>query len=275
MDRTPIAHLAPAGGTAEAPPYLPQGDECEVFAHAAAARLPVLLKGPTGCGKTRLVEHMAARLGRPLVTVSGHDDLGAADLTGRHLIEGGDTRWHDGPLTRAVREGAVFYLDEVVEARKDITVVLHPLADDRRVLPLERTGERLAAAPGFLLVVSYNPGYQNLLKGLKPSTRQRFVALSLDYPAPALERRIVASEGGCDDATAARLVSLAQALRRLTDQDLEETASTRLLVMAARLAAQGLPLGRAVRVAVVEALTDDPATRDALREVVRAVIGGD
>lgn len=257
----------------EPPYYAAQGAECALFEQAHAAKLPLLLKGPTGCGKTRLVEHMAARLGRPLITVSGHDDLSAADLTGRHLIAGGDTRWCDGPLTRAVREGAVFYLDEVVEARKDITVVLHPLADDRRVLPLERTGELLPAAPGFMLVVSYNPGYQNLLKGLKPSTRQRFVALTLGYPEPALERQILCTEGGCDDGTARQLVALGQALRRLTDHDLEETASTRLLVMAARLHGQGLPLAAAARAAVLEALTDDAGTLAALAEVQRAVLG--
>ncbi len=267
MDRTPPEALRDPRA------YLPQGGECELFARAHAARLPLLLKGPTGCGKTRLVEHMAQRLGRPLITVSGHDDLGAADLTGRHLIVGGDTRWCDGPLTRAVREGGIFYLDEVVEARKDITVVLHPLADDRRQLPLERTGELLDAAPGFMLVVSYNPGYQNLLKGLKPSTRQRFVALTLGYPAPALEARIVATESGCDTATATRLVALAQALRRLTEHDLEETASTRLLVMAARLHVGGLPLAEAGRSAVLESLTDDAATLAALHEVQRAVLG--
>ncbi|MCU0929262.1 MAG: AAA family ATPase, partial [Burkholderiaceae bacterium] len=164
---------------AAVPFYAAQGAECALFEHAFERRLPLLIKGPTGCGKTRFVEHMAARLGRPLVTVSCHDDLSAADLVGRHLIAGGDTVWSDGPLTHAVREGAICYLDEVVEARKDTTVVLHPLADDRRVLPLERTGETIAAAPGFMLVISYNPGYQNLLKGLKPSTRQRFVALAL------------------------------------------------------------------------------------------------
>lgn len=257
----------------EVPYYAAQGEECVLFEQAFGARLPVLLKGPTGCGKTRLVEHMAARLGRPLITVSGHDDLGAADLTGRHLVAGGDTRWCDGPLTRAVREGAIFYLDEVVEARKDITVVLHPLADDRRQLPLERTGELLDAAPGFMLVVSYNPGYQSVLKGLKPSTRQRFVALSLDYPAPELERRIVQAEGGCQAEAAAALVRLATALRRLTDHDLEETASTRLLVMAARLHARGVPLAQAARHAVLEALSDDATTQAALHEVLRALIG--
>ena len=183
--------------------------------------------------------------------------------------------WADGPLTRAVREGAIVYLDEVVEARKDTTVVLHPLADDRRVLPIERTGELLKAPPEFMLVISYNPGYQNLLKGLKPSTRQRFTALTLGYPTPAVERAILEREGRASPALAARLVQLAQALRRLTDHDLEETASTRLLVMAARLVASGLPLRDACHAAVVDALTDDADTLQALDEVVRAVIGDD
>ncbi len=272
MSTGAVAALKPQAGPGAAPYYAPQGDECALFEHAAAARLPLLLKGPTGCGKTRLVEHMAARLGRPLVTVSCHDDLSAADLVGRHLIVGGDTLWSDGPLARAVRQGAICYLDEVVEARKDTTVVLHPLADDRRVLPIERTGELVPAAPGFMLVVSYNPGYQNALKGLKPSTRQRFVALSLGYPKAEIERRIVATEGGVDDGVAAQLVRLAQAMRRLTDHDLEETASTRLLVMAARLHAGGLPLRAAAHAAIVEALTDDAETIAALDEVVLAVL---
>ncbi|MBL8309235.1 MAG: CbbQ/NirQ/NorQ/GpvN family protein [Burkholderiales bacterium] len=257
----------------DTPYYAPQGQECEVFDHAFRCELPLLLKGPTGCGKTRLVEHMARRLGRPLITVSGHDDLAAADLTGRHLIVGGDTRWCDGPLTRAVREGAIFYLDEVVEARKDVTVVLHPLADDRRSLPLERTGEHLHAAPGFMLVASYNPGYQHLLKGLKPSTRQRFVAITLAYPPPELEERIICRESSCSPHVAAQLVALARALRRLTDHDLEETASTRLLVMAARLHHRGMKLEDACGAAILEALTDDAVTRAALYEVQRAVLG--
>ena len=265
--------LMSARQVAAVPYYAAQGSECMLFEQAHASRLPLLIKGPTGCGKTRFVEHMAARLGRPLVTVSCHDDLSAADLVGRHLIGGGDTVWCDGPLTRAVREGAICYLDEVVEARKDTTVVLHPLADDRRVLPIERTGELVAAPPEFMLVVSYNPGYQNALKNLKPSTRQRFVALALDYPEAAIERRIVATEGGVDDITAARLVQLADALRRLTEHDLEETASTRLLVMAARLVAAGMPAPQACRAAIVDALTDDEDTADALAEVVRAVFG--
>ena len=181
---------------AELPAYVPSGNECALFEHAWRARLPVLLKGPTGCGKTRFVAHMAARLGLPLHTVACHDDLTAADLTGRYLLKGGDTVWTDGPLTRAVREGGICYLDEVVEARKDVTVVLHPLTDDRRILPLERTGEELVAPPGFMLVVSYNPGYQTLLKALKPSTRQRFVAIEFDFLPPEQEIAVVAAESG-------------------------------------------------------------------------------
>lgn len=263
-----------AGAAArDLPFYAEQGDECALFAQCHAQQLPLLIKGPTGCGKTRFVEHMAARLGRPLITVSCHDDLSAADLVGRHLIGNGSTVWADGPLTRAVREGAIIYLDEVVEARKDTTVVLHPLADDRRILPIERTGESLKAPPEFMLVISYNPGYQNLLKGLKPSTRQRFTALTLNYPVPSVERSILEKEGHASPAMAARLVQLAQALRRLTDHDLEETASTRLLVMAARLASAGMGLRQACRAAVVDALSDDLDTVLALDEVVRAVVG--
>jgi nitric oxide reductase NorQ protein len=247
------------------PFYAEQAGEVALFEHAFQQRLPLLIKGPTGCGKTRFVEHMAARLGRQL--------LGGAAGVARHLIGANGTVWCDGPLARAVREGAICYLDEVVEARKDTTVVLHPLADDRRLLPIERTGEQLQAPPSFMLVISYNPGYQNLLKSLKPSTRQRFVALSLGYPAPDVERAILQAEAGIDAALAERLVRLAQAVRRLGDQDLEETASTRLLVMAARLAASGLPLRKACRAAIVDALTDDSDTATALDEVVAAVLG--
>ena len=257
------------------PFYAEQRDECSLFEHAYRQKLPALLKGPTGCGKTRFVEHMAARLGRPLITVSCHDDLTAADLVGRYLIGDGNTLWNDGPLARAVRTGAICYLDEVVEARKDTTVVLHPLADDRRQLPIERTGEVLQASPEFMLVVSYNPGYQNLLKNLKPSTRQRFVALVFDYPEPQVERRIIAAESGASEQLATRLVKLASALRRLTDQDLEETVSTRLLVMAARLVDSGLPEVPACRAAIVDALTDDADTADALHEVVLAAFASD
>ena len=267
--REPLRHSA----SSHAPYYAAQGAECALFEHAWQQQLPLLIKGPTGCGKTRFVEHMAAKLGRPLITVSCHDDLSASDLVGRFLIGQGNTVWSDGPLARAVRSGAICYLDEVVEARKDTTVVLHPLADDRRILPIERTGEQLQAPPEFMLVISYNPGYQNLLKGLKPSTRQRFIALSLNYPAAAVERQIVQKEAGVSEQVADQLVRLAQSLRSLTDHDLEETASTRLLVAAARLHASGLSLHTACQAAIVDALTDDMATAEALHEVVRALIG--
>lgn len=257
----------------EIPHYQQQGTERELFEHAYRRRLPVLLKGPTGCGKTRFVEHMAARLGRPLYTVACHDDLSAADLVGRHLIGDGETYWNDGPLTRAVREGAICYLDEVVEARKDTTVILHPLSDNRRILPIERTGETLQAPPEFMLVVSYNPGYQNLLKGMKPSTRQRFVAMRFDYPVPELEARIVAQETGVDSQLAGRLVELANALRVLKEHDLEESASTRLLVYAATLIQDGFDPLSACRAAMVEPLTDDPETAEALMEVTRTFFG--
>ncbi len=255
------------------PYYRPVGNEVALFEYAWRNRLPVLLKGPTGCGKTRFVEHMAARLGRPLYTVACHDDLTAADLVGRHLIGDGTTYWNDGPLTRAVREGAICYLDEVVEARKDTTVVLHPLADDRRILPIERTGETLEAPPEFMLVVSYNPGYQNLLKGMKPSTRQRFVALRFDFPPPEVEREILVAETGVDEALAGRLVELARGLRALKDHDLEESASTRLLVYTARLLRDGFDALEACRAGLVEPLTDDEPTAAALMEVVRAHFG--
>ncbi len=248
--------------------YLPQGLEVELFEQAWRNRLPVLLKGPTGCGKTRFVEYMARRLGRPLYTVACHDDLTVSDLVGRHLIADGETRWVDGPLTRAVREGAICYLDEVVEARKDTTVVLHPLSDDRRILPIDRTGELLQAPPEFMLVVSYNPGYQNLLKGMKPSTRQRFVALRFDYPDSETEMRVLRLETGCSDELARRLVDLGRQLRRLKDHDLEETASTRLLIYTARLVQAGFPFTDACRAALVEPLTDDETTVDALMQLV-------
>ncbi len=257
----------------ELPWYLPQGREIELFQHAYRNRLPLLIKGPTGCGKTRFITHMAQRLGRPLYTVSCHDDLTAADLIGRHLIGDGATYWNDGPLTRAVREGAICYLDEVVEARKDTTVVIHPLSDDRRILPIERTGELLQAPPEFMLIVSYNPGYQNLLKGMKPSTRQRFVALRFDFPEPEQEKRILIGETGIDEALAERLVTLAGALRALKDHDLEEAASTRLLVYGIRLIQSGFDPLEACRSALVEPLTDDLETADALMDVVHASLG--
>jgi nitric oxide reductase NorQ protein len=255
------------------PFYRPQGGEVALFEHAYRNQLPVLIKGPTGCGKTRFVRYMAARLGRPLYTVSCHDDLTAADLVGRHLIGDGNTYWSDGPLTRAVREGAICYLDEVVEARKDTTVVLHPLTDDRRILPIERTGELLTAPPQFMLVVSYNPGYQNLLKGMKPSTRQRFVALRFNFPEAELEQAVLQGETGIDILLARRLVAMANSLRALKDHDLEEAASTRLLVYAATLMRSGMPPLEARRAALVEPLTDDAETAAALMEVVDASFG--
>jgi nitric oxide reductase NorQ protein len=264
------AGLAIAAGV---PWYHPVGKECELFEYAFRNRLPLLIKGPTGCGKTRFVAHMAARLGRPLITVACHDDLTAADLVGRHLIGDGQTLWSDGPLTRAVRQGGICYLDEVVEARKDTTVVLHPLTDDRRILPIERTGEELHAPDDFMLVVSYNPGYQNLLKSLKPSTRQRFVAISLGFPPREIEEQILVAETSVAPAMATRLVTLAGHLRQLKDHDLEEAASTRLLVYAASLIAAGCDPVAACTAALVEPLTDDPDTAEALLEVVRASFG--
>lgn len=255
------------------PFYSLQSNEVELFEHAWRHRLPVLIKGPTGCGKTRFVTHMAARLGRPIYTVACHDDLSAADLIGRHLIGDSGTYWCDGPLTRAVREGAICYLDEVVEARKDTTVVLHPLSDDRRLLPIERTGETLKAPPEFMLVVSYNPGYQNLLKGMKPSTRQRFIAIRLSHPDAAREEAILRHETGIDGALAQRLVTLANALRALKDHDLEEAASTRLLVYTATLIQAGLDPKTACRAALLEPLSDDEETLNALQEVVYVSLG--
>ncbi|WP_112875189.1 CbbQ/NirQ/NorQ/GpvN family protein [Paracoccus endophyticus] len=266
------AHVQTKEG-ANAPFYLPQRDEIAMFEAAARNDLPVLLKGPTGCGKTRFVSHMAARLGRPLYTVACHDDLSAADLIGRYLLKGGETVWVDGPLTRAVREGAICYLDEVVEARKDVTVVLHPLTDDRRILPIDRTGEELEAASGFMLVASYNPGYQNILKTLKPSTRQRFLAMEFDFPAPAQETAIVVQESGLDEGRSAALVRLAGKLRALKGQDLEEGVSTRLVVYAATLIAGGMDLNRAVTAAMIEPLTDDADVKRGLADLVVAVFG--
>jgi len=257
----------------DVPFYQEAGDECEIFEAAHKLNLPLLLKGPTGCGKTRFVSHMAARLGLPLHTVSCHDDLTAADLTGRYLLKGGETVWVDGPLTRAVREGGICYLDEVVEARKDVTVVLHPLTDDRRILPLERTGEELHAPDDFMLVVSFNPGYQHILKNLKPSTRQRFIALDFNYPGPDLETGIVMAESGLDRDRSRLLVRLAGRLRSLSDLDLEEGASTRLVIYCASLVAKGMKIERAIEVALIEPLSDDEDIKQGLRDIVRAVTG--
>jgi len=257
---------------AEAPYYVPTGDEVEIFAMCHERSLPVMLKGPTGCGKTRFVEHMAWRLQRPLVTIACHDDLSASDLTGRYLIRGGETVWVDGPLTVAARAGALCYLDEIVEARQDTVVVIHPLTDDRRLLTIERTGELIEAAPGFQVVISYNPGYQHAIKDLKPSTRQRFVALDFDFPPPDIEAMIVAHESGIDESTAGALVRLGQRVRRLRDQGLAEAPSTRLLIATARLIAGGIPAPQACRAALVGPLTDDPDLVIAISDVVNATM---
>ena len=253
------------------PYYEPIGDEIKVFLAAYQQQIPVLLKGPTGCGKTRFMEHMAWKLKKPLITVSCHDDLTASDLVGRFLVSGGETVWVDGPLARAVRHGAICYLDEVVEARKDTTVVIHPLADDRRVLPMEKIGELLEATEDFCLAISYNPGYQSVLKDLKQSTRQRFVALEFDYPAADLESRIVVNETGVSGDTAAQLVKFAQMTRNLKGSGLEEGASTRLLVHAAKLMKSGVNPVVACRSSIAQALTDDAEMLVAVNELSASV----
>jgi nitric oxide reductase NorQ protein len=256
------------------PYYKAVGDEEAIFKAAYRQGLALVLKGPTGCGKTRFVEAMAYDLGRPLITVACHDDLTTADLVGRYLLRGDETVWVDGPLTRAVREGAICYLDEVVEARQDTTVVLHPLADHRRQLPIERLGVTLDAAPEFGLVVSYNPGYQSVLKDLKDSTRQRMVAIEFGFPAADVEEEIVAHEAGVDGATAAELVRFGQAIRRLEAGGLREVASTRVLIAAGRLVAEGLTMREAARAAIAGPLTDDVAVGRALGEMVEVYLGG-
>ena len=276
----------------EEPYYLPVGDEVAVFEAAYRQKIPVLLKGPTGCGKTRFVESMAWRLGqplavvkdkdkaardqsnhrgRPLVTVACHEDLTASDLVGRYLLEGDSTRWIDGPLTRAVRGGAICYLDEIVEARKDTTVLIHPLTDHRRILPIEKRAQILEADPGFLLVISYNPGYQSALKDLKHSTRQRFVSLEFTYPSRELETQIIAHEAGLDHQAANDLAKLGEKVRNLTEHGLQEGVSTRLLIYAGKLIQEGIPPRRACQVAVVWALTDDADVQRSVEEVVSTI----
>jgi nitric oxide reductase NorQ protein len=268
-----LAHHNGAMPQATRPYYLPVGNEETVFRAAHRQGLSVLLKGPTGCGKTRFVEAMAHDLGRPLITVACHDDLTTADLVGRYLLRGGETVWVDGPLTRAVRDGAICYLDEVVEARQDTTVVLHPLADYRRQLPIERLGVTLDAAPGFGLVVSYNPGYQSVLKDLKDSTRQRMVAIEFDFPAPEVEQDIVAHEAGVAVTVAAELVRFAQAIRRLETGGLREVASTRVLIAAGRLITEGLTPCDAARAAIAGPLTDDATVGRGLNEMIEVYLG--
>ncbi len=252
--------------------YRSSGDEADVFRAAARRGLPVLLKGPTGCGKTRFVEAMARQLGRELITVAGHEDMTSADLVGRFLLKGGETVWVDGPLTRAVRQGAICYLDEVVEARQDTVVVIHPLTDHRRELGIDRLGVTLRAAPGFQLVISYNPGYQSVLKDLKVSTRQRFVAIELGFPSAEVEAEVVAHESGVDRATAEALVRVGKSIRSLTGSPLGEVASTRTLILAGELVAEGLSLRRAAHSAIVEILSDDEDVVRALGELVDAVL---
>jgi nitric oxide reductase NorQ protein len=274
-----VTTTSPAPTATEAPFYLPVHDEVELFAAAYEQRIPVLLKGPTGCGKTRFVEHMAWRLfgqradapEQPLVTVSCHDDLTSADLVGRYLLSAEGTTWLDGPLTQAVRSGAICYLDEVVEARKDTTVILHALTDHRRMLPIERLGTTLEAHPDFLLVVSYNPGYQASAKDLKPSTRQRFMAIEFDYPDRALETRIIAHEAAVEENTATQLAFLGEQLRRLGEAGVIEGPGTRLLVHVGALIARGITPRRACDVGLVQALTDDPDVQEAITQVVTAV----
>jgi nitric oxide reductase NorQ protein len=253
------------------PYYVPAGDEIAVFEAAYASRLPVLLKGPTGCGKSRFVEFMAFRLQRPLITVACHEDLFASDLLGRYLIQDDETVWMDGPLTQAVRSGAICYLDEVVEARKDTTVVVHPLTDHRRRLVVDKTGEYISAHPDFMMVISYNPGYQSVLKDLKQSTRQRFVALDFDYPAKDKEAQIVAHEGRVSEAAALKLVALAGKVRGLREQGLAEGASTRLLIHAAQLIGKGIPEREALRTAVCLPLTDDDRLLETLYDLIEDV----
>jgi nitric oxide reductase NorQ protein len=253
------------------PYYEPVGKEIEVFEAAYRNQLPVLLKGPTGCGKTRFMEFMAWRLKRPLITVSCHDDLTASDLVGRYLITAGETVWVDGPLARAVRAGSICYLDEIVEARKDTTVVIHPLCDDRRVLPMEKLGELLQAPPEFCMAISYNPGYQSVLKDLKQSTRQRFVALEFDYPSAELERKIIEKETGIGEGDARQLVKFAHMTRNLKGSGLDEGASTRLLVHAAKLIVVGIDPVGACSGAISQALTDDAEMLQAVNELSASV----
>ena len=277
----------------EEPFYLPVADEVEIFHAAYEERIPLLFKGPTGCGKTRFVEYMAYKLGQPLtvvkqkdakggsspngatslplVTVACHEDLTASDLVGRYLLEGDRTVWVDGPLSRAVKSGGICYLDEVVEARKDTTVLIHPLTDHRRILPVEKRGELLEAADNFLLVISYNPGYQSALKDLKHSTRQRFVAIEFDYPPKEVEQEVIAHESGCSVEAAKDLAKLGEKVRNLREHGLQEGASTRLLIYAGRLIKKGIPPRRACQVSIVWALTDDTEVQRSVEEVVFSI----
>lgn len=255
------------------PFYRPAGNEIELYEQAYRHRMPLILKGPTGCGKTRFVERMAWALQRPLITLACNEDMTASDLVGRYLLDADGTAWHDGPLTMAVRYGGICYLDEVVEARQDTTVVIHPLTDARRVLPLDKKGEVVQAHPDFQLVVSYNPGYQSSAKDMKPSTRQRFAALEFDYPDASTEADIVAHEAGIDRARAQRLVALAHSTRELKNRGLDEGASTRMLIYAGLLMRDGVSPADSCDMTITLALTDDPDTSEALKKLVQAQFG--
>ena len=256
----------------EQPYYEPVGNEIALFEAAHQARMPMMLKGPTGCGKTRFIEFMAWQLQKPLVTVACHEDMTASDLVGRFLLDASGTVWHDGPLTNAVRYGAICYLDEIVEARQDTTVVIHPLTDDRRILPLEKKNELVRAHPDFHLVISYNPGYQSVLKDLKELTKQRFGAIDFNYPAADVETKIVAHEARIASSAARTLVEIGIRSRNLRGHGLDEGASTRMLIHAGRLAAKDVPLGAACDAALVLPITDDPDMREALKDAIAACI---
>jgi nitric oxide reductase NorQ protein len=253
------------------PFYAEINGEIGLFKAAALARIPVMLKGPTGCGKTRFVQHMAYRLGRPLITIACHEDLTASDLVGRYLLKGGETIWVDGPLTLGVKHGAIVYLDEIVEARKDTTVVIHPLSDDRRLLPIEKKGQMIEAVEDFLLVISYNPGYQSVLKDLKQSTKQRFIAIEFSYPPRDLEARIIEREAGVDKDIAMALVKVGEKARHLKNHGLEEGVSTRLLIYAGDLIRKGVTAPAACEAAVIRPITDDIDMQRSLREIVSAI----
>ena len=256
------------------PFYQPQHDEIALYEAAYEARMPVMIKGPTGCGKSRFIEYMAWKLGRPLITVACNEDMTASDLVGRYLLDANGTRWQDGPLTTAARSGAICYLDEVVEARQDTTVVIHPLTDHRRTLPLDKKGELVEAHPDFQLVISYNPGYQSLMKDLKQSTKQRFSALEFDYPEASIEAEILSKETGVAGDTAEKLVKIAHTARNLKGHGLDEGISTRLLVYAANLIGKGIAPRAACRMALVRPITDDADIRDTLDHAIDAVFGG-
>ena len=253
------------------PYYAEVNGEIGLFTIAAQSRMPVMLKGPTGCGKTRFVQHMAYRLKRPLITIACHEDLTASDLVGRYLLKGQETIWADGPLTLGVKHGGIVYLDEIVEARKDTTVIIHPLSDDRRLLPIEKKGQVIEAVDEFMLVISYNPGYQSVLKDLKQSTKQRFMAIEFGYPPREIEARVIEHEAGVDKDLAQRLVKLGEKVRNLRNHGLEEGVSTRLLIYAGELIRQGVPPARACEAAVTRPITDDPDMQRSIQELIKAI----